>query len=209
MNEINQDTQPTPVEEQPSQETAPEVSPTKPESRFKRVFLRVIRWMLIMLIVFGLGAITVIFSLYLPSRETVREYEAKIEASNQQIADLNQQIQSLKSLEEQNKALEEELEKTEMHLIVLSALSDVNAARLALAEEDVASARSYLTNTPDSLNKLANLVQPDQRTLINSMQDRLELALSEMDEDIFAGQSDLGVLASNLTQFENTLFASP
>ena len=89
----------------------------------------------------------------------------------------------------------------------MSALSDVNAARLDVANDDIPSAKVKLTNTPDTLKELESLVGASQKEAVVAMQNRLDLALGEMGRDSFAALSDLEVLATNLVQLENTFFA--
>jgi cytoskeletal protein RodZ len=177
-----------------------------PETRLQRFLRLSIRWLAGFLIVFGLGILATVFVLYRPTAQQLSEIRANLDQSQQQVSELESQVSQLKSLEAKNKTLQDELELANLHIRILSALSDVNAARLDIANDDIASARVSLTNTPDTLKELENLVGANQKDAVVAMQSRLDLALGEMDTDSFAALSDLKVLATNLVQLENTFF---
>jgi hypothetical protein len=61
----------------------------------------------------------------------------------------------------------------------------------------------------ETLETLKELVGPEQRDKVIAMQNRLALVIVEIDEDPSVAQSDLEVLANNLTILENTFFAKP
>jgi cell division protein FtsB len=177
-----------------------------PETRLQRFLRLSIRWLAAFLIVFGLGILATAFVLYRPTAEQLSIARTDLEQAQQQVSELESQVSQLKGLESENKALQDQLDKANLHIQILSALSDVNAARLDVANDDIASARVKLTNTPDTLQELESLVGADQKDAVVAMQNRLDLALGEMDRDSFAALSDLEVLATNLVQLENTFF---
>jgi hypothetical protein len=113
------------------------------------------------------------------------------------------------SLESQTGQLQDQLDLADLHTRILSALADVRSAQLALQQEDVPRAKVHLTNTPATLVELEDLVGVDQTELVASMRERLDLAAGGLEDDTFAAQSDLDVLANNLIQLENTFFAAP
>lgn len=179
-----------------------------PESRLQRFARLSIRWLAGLLIVFALGVLATVFVLLQPARQDLSQTRTELEQANQRITELETEVDRLSTFERSNQKLSEDLDKANLHITILRALSDVNAARLALAMDDPASARVHLTNTDQTLQELEGLVEANSQELVLSMQDRLELALSEIGDDGFAAQSDLGVLATNLVQLENTYFTS-
>lgn len=211
MNETN--------EKIPQSEQLPEEKPedleditapkAKPETRFQRFLRQALRWLVGFLIVFGLGVLASVFLLYQPTRQELTNLTGQLDQANQQISQLKNEINGLKPLEAKNKDLQNQLDQANLHIVIISALSDVNAARLALANDDQAGAKLHLTNTPKTLTDLASLVGSNQSEKIKSMQDRLQLAVSEISSNKFAAKSDLGVLAEDLVQLENTFFATP
>ncbi len=178
----------------------------EPESRLQRFARLSVRWLAGLLIVFALGVLATVFVLLQPARQDLSQTRAELEQANQRITELEAEVERLSTFERSNQKLSEDLDTANLHITILRALSDVNAARLALAMDDPASAQVHLTKTNQTLQELEGLVDANSQDLVVSMQDRLELALSEIGEDKFAAQSDLGVLSTNLVQIENTYF---
>lgn len=182
--------------------------PAVQEKSAGNVIRRILRWFLGLLIIFGLGAVTVLYTLYIPARQALRDQRSGLQQAEQRIAELEEQVASYSKLESENQDLHRELDNANLHTLLLSALANVNAARVALLEEDVGSARAYLAKV-DSIKDLAGLVAPEQRDEVTDMVTRLDLAVSELEKDQFAALSDLEVLAANLTQLKNTFFSEP
>ena len=198
-----------PPEAEPAEEIDEIGAPVaEPETRGQRFLRLSIRWLAGILIPFGLGVIAVVYLLYRPTTEQLSLTRDELTQAEHRVAELEAEVDRLQSLEAENEALQEQLDQAQLHIQILSALSDVNAARLDLANDNLANARLDLTNTPETLERLGQLVEPEQQEAVEAMQDRLELALSEMERDAFAAQSDLRVLATNLVQLENTFFAN-
>jgi hypothetical protein len=101
------------------------------------------------------------------------------------------------------------LDEAELHVRLLSALTDVQAAQLNLALGEIDSARLSLSRTETKLEDLQELLPADQQGVVDGMIQRLNLVLDGMESDAFASQSDLEVLANSLLQLENTLFIAP
>jgi serine/threonine protein kinase/FKBP-type peptidyl-prolyl cis-trans isomerase/cyclophilin family peptidyl-prolyl cis-trans isomerase len=96
-------------------------------------------------------------------------------------------------------------QESDLHVTILSAESNVNAARISLLNDKVADARLTLNQTIDILKKLQGLLAPDQQNVAIDMQNRLSLVIGELDSNKFAAQSDLNTLATSLAQLENIL----
>jgi hypothetical protein len=178
--------------------TALEEQAPQARSRFASFMRKALLWVVILLLAVGSGALAVYWYLYRPLSQELEQTRSQVQQAQQQIAELE-------VYQSQNEALREEQRQTNIQVYILRALSDVNAARLALATEDAGTARDALSNTGRDLRSLANLVGPDQRSQLAAMQERLQLALNEMNRDAFAAQSDLGVLEANLRQLEAAL----
>jgi chromosome segregation ATPase len=173
------------------------------------IFKRALPWLIVFFVAFLLGFLLSFFLLYRPvatklaqakqDLEQIVELEAEIDSLNEQLSATRSDLQ----------ALEDETTATELHIHLLSALADVYAAQASLANEDPGSARAYLTQTPETLEAIANLLDPGQEDVATSMQNRLQQVLDEMDSDQYAAQSDLDVLANNLTQLEMAYFGGP
>jgi peptidoglycan hydrolase CwlO-like protein len=196
------------------EDTAGEVP--QEESRTRRFFLRLLRWSVGLLVIFGLGIIATILVFYQPKVDELAKTNQELANANDeilslqnQIEDLEAEISSLSALEERNQVLQDELELADLHIHILSARADVHAAQFALSTDDVARAQLQLNQTPTTLAELRQMLKPGERQVVDSMLQRLELASGGIEDDPFAAQSDLEVLANSLAQLENTYFANP
>lgn len=199
----------------PPQEPLPS-KPPKEESRTRRFFVRAFRWLLGFLIVFGLGMIFAIQLFYNPLQDNLHAKVTELNQAQQDITSLQGQISSLENriagleaLETKNQELQQAVNIARLHTLILSAQADVAMARLALVEEDITRARLQLNNTSETLDEIEKLVTSDQQQWVQDMRDRLDLALSEMDETTYAAILDLEVLATRLLELENAYFTSP
>jgi cell division protein FtsB len=198
------------AEVQPQEAPEELISPVpKPESRWRRFFRLALRWVVGLLIVFLLGVLATTLLFYRPTLERLNQLQAEHQQSVQRVAELEAEVARLSELERRNQALEKDLATANLDRKLLKILADVNAARFALSSGDAAGARLILSKAPAALKEIALLVSQDQRESVTAMQNRLDLALSEMERDAFAAQSDLGVLASNLAQLEEAVVSSP
>jgi hypothetical protein len=180
----------------PSPDIAKPVS--KARIRFSHFARMALRWTAGFLIVFLLGALAVYWFLYRPQAEELARVRTEAEQAQQRAAELA-------GFQSQNEALREEQRDANLQILILRALSAVNAARLALATEDPETAREALSGTGQDFTSLASLVGAEHRAQLAAMQDRLNLALNEMNRDAFAAGSDLSVLEANLRQLEGAL----
>lgn len=181
----------------------------KPESRWRRFFRLALRWAVGLLIVFLLGVLATTMLFYRPTLDQLSQLQTDHQQSVQRVAELEAEVARLSDLEKRNQALEKDLATANLDRKLLRVLADVNAARLALSQGDAAGARLVLSKAPAALKEIVALVSQDQRESVTAMQNRLDLALNEMERDAFAAQSDLGVLASNLEQLEEAVASSP
>lgn len=201
-------------------EPVEEAIPKEPavESKTRRFFRKAIRWTIGLLIVFGLGLLAGIFLLYRPAiqeaENSMRVVAVDLADSNQEIADLRDQISGLEAqiaglqpLKTENEALLAAQDGFNLHIAILNARLDVTAARLALSGDESARALITLEKTADSLERIGTFLEPEQRDMVTAMVQRLDLVLSEIENDPYAAQSDLDVLATNLLQLEDALFS--
>jgi len=205
------------MDEDVKQEAQPEAVPVKeikakepkPESRMNRFVLNLMRWVLGILIVAGLGIILAIYALYMPMRQRLQQSQAEVESANQRVAELEGKVEGLTPIETKNKDLQSELGKAQLHVAILSARADIAAAQLALAQNDPVKARLALNKTPETLKKLESMLEPDKKKLATDMASRLDLAVKGIGENAYAANSDLDVLATGLIELENAYFAKP
>jgi hypothetical protein len=202
---------------EPLEEVEP-VETEMEESRARRFFRGLIRWTAGILIIFGLGLITGIYAFHRPAIQkaeaTIQQLRSDLDSKNAQIQDLQNQIADLKAqvsalepFEETNQELLGAQSDFRLHIAILDARVDVANALLSLSKGETAQARVLLNNTGDTIDRINDLLEADQRDVVAAMAQRLELVLSEIDDDPYAAESDLDVLATNLLQLEDALFA--
>jgi FtsZ-binding cell division protein ZapB len=196
----------------------------KEESRARRAFRKFIRWTAGLLIVFGLGFLTAIFTLYTPKVDelgqsnidldaagaVIEGLENQIDGLQDQIDDLNNQIdglnQEIEDLETENQELQAEQDGFNLHISLLSARADVVSGQVALYEDNPAQARVLLESTSQTLSVIEDLLPEDLKEVVIPLQNRLELAIGEISTDPETAIADLGILAGDLLEIENALF---
>lgn len=187
-------------------ENGPVISEAKPENRLQKYMRGVLRWVLVALLAFGLGALLITFALYIPTRQ-------KFDKSNTDLGHANATITSntarIATLEAVNETLQADLDSATLHMQVLKALSGVRAASLAVAADDYAGARLSLIQASEALDTLSSLLGPEQDDVLTAMQQSADQALTKVKSDLKSAQQELDQLMQNLMQLENNLFSSP
>jgi chromosome segregation ATPase len=165
-----------------------------------------LRWALLALLAFGLGALLIAFALYVPTRQKLDKANADLEHANATISGDNDQITTLKT---GNEALQENLDSATLHMYVLKALSGVRGASLAVAADNYAGTRLSLIQASEALDTLSGLLGTDQRDVLTAMQQSAAQALTEVKTDLESAQPELDQLTKNLVQLEDNLFPNP
>jgi len=143
------------------------------------------------ILTFGLAAGTFYFLWYRPVAE--------------ELAAAREELEELRPLEAEVADLQSQLEQASLRLLVLQALVDVNAARASLALGQRQEAGVSMSSAGVWLEQLDGEVSPEHASDVGQMRDRLGLALGELASDAFAAQSDLDVLANDLSQLAERL----
>jgi hypothetical protein len=197
----------------PAEEEAP---PPKEESRIRRFFRRLIRWTAGLLIIFGLGFITAVFTIYYPKVNELDNSKAELSTSDTTIADLQDRVDSLQgqidsitaqnaNYETRNQELLAEQNTLDLQLAILTARMDVANAQVALYAKNPVQGRIHLENTSNTLATIVTLLPAEQQDVVKPMQSRLELASGEIISDPQTAIADLTILASNLLELETSL----
>ncbi len=193
-----------------------EAESTPSPSRARTFLRKALRWLIGLFIVFALGYLTAFFTIYQPlankyaqvtsdaqkAADQITSLQADLEAANAQADALQEK---LKALAAERDTLQEEVDAAELHFYTLRALSDVQGARLALAGEDLDTARVYLSKTPTYLETMQSLADSDMQDAIKDMQQRLTLVRGELEDNPDTAATDLAILADWLRQFETAL----
>lgn len=178
----------------------------KPETRLQKTMRGALRWLLVALLAFGLGALIIAFAFFFPTRQKLDTATADRESANTTITEKTAQIATLQA---DNAILQENLVSATLHMAVLEALSDVRATSLAVAADDYAGAHLALAQATSTLDTLAGLVGVDQKDVLADLQQSAAQALIEMRTYLASAQPELDQLTTNLVQLENNLFPSP
>lgn len=187
--------------EQPS---TPEPTPPSPEvrppSRAGLFLRRALRWIVGGMVLFALGVVTTWFA-------QVRPKATEIASLRSELAQAQGELETLRPLVTENETLQIQLTATRKALTIEEILVDVTSARISMALANPDDARSELALTDGRLASLATLFEGPAAAEVQALRDRLDLALSELDQDPFAAQSDLEVLASQLVSLRRSLGA--
>ncbi len=181
-------------------------SAARPETRLQKSLRGALRWVLVALLAFGLGALLIAFAFYVPARQKLDKANADVEQANTTMTANTGQITTLQT---GNATLQKNLDSTTLHMYVLKALSNVRGASLAVAAGDYAGARLSLIQASAALDSLSGLLGTDQKDVFTSMQQSSAQALTEMKSDLKSAQPELDQLTKNLAQLEGNLFTNP
>ena len=183
------------------------LSEGKSETHLQKPIRGVLRWVLVVLLAFGLGVLLIAFALYIPARQKLDKTNADLEHANATITGKTDQITTLQT---GNANLQKNLDSSMLQLYVLEALSGVRAASLAVAADDYAGARLSLIQASTALDKLSGLlVGTDQKDVFTAMQQSAAQALTDMKTNLKSTQPELDQLTKNLVQLQANLFPNP
>jgi hypothetical protein len=170
-----------------------------PESRPKKSIGGILRWLLVVLLAFGLGALLIALVLYFPARQELVKANATVTSQTDQIS----------TLQTGNETLQKDLDSAKLHSYVLKALAGVRGASQAVAAGNYAGARLSLTQASDALDILSGLLGTDQKDVLIVMQQSVAQALTKLKTNLTSAQPELDQLTNNLVQLEDNLFPNP
>jgi len=185
-------------------ETIP--SDAKPETYPQKSLRRTLRWLLAVLLAFGLGAVVIALTLYFPTRQQLVKANADLGQANAAVTSQTAQITTLQT---SNETLQKDLDSAKLHITVLKALSGVRGASQAVAAGDYAGARLSLIQASDALDILSSLLGTDQKDVLTAMQQSAAQAFTKLKSNLTTAQPELDQLTNNLVQLEDNLFPNP
>ncbi|MEW6566630.1 MAG: hypothetical protein AB1449_00395 [Chloroflexota bacterium] len=186
------------MSEQSQPTEAPSAAEAPRPSRVGRFFRRALRWTVGVVVLFALGVgVTWLMQ--------VRPQATELARLRGELAAAQSELESLRPLPAQVEALQAELTTVRTALMIEEILVDVTSARFAIVLGDRSGARSELALTDGRLTSLAAMLEAAQAEQVQGLRNRLALALSEIDSDAFAAQSDLEVLANQLVSLRDSL----
>ncbi len=207
--QVEEGARPADETQQAAEPVAAMEAPAAPKepSRFGLFLRRALRWSAGIGVVFALGIGALWFTQVRPQAERIRELQSDLEAARSQVEALQKEVEDLRPLESENADLQASLAAAQQRHALLSTLVDVTQAQLALAQDDGLAARAALAEAPAQLKSLQRDLSGQEAETLAAMQDRLDLVLRELDQDeTFAAQRDLEVLANGLVELDRALF---
>jgi hypothetical protein len=180
--------------------------PPAPPSRFSLFLRSALKWAAGVVLVFGLGVAATWIVRVKPQTDQIAVLGGQVDGLQQQVDSLTSEVEGLRPLKQQNADLQDQLTRAEEHLQVLQVLVDVTSAQVQMGLGEPAAARQALVGTDTALQKLQSGLAPALQKDVQSMRDRLTLALSELETNSFAAVNDLEVLAGDLAAFERSTF---
>lgn len=205
--EIEQ-TEPAPVVEE-AIAPAPPAAVTKAESRFRRFLRQLVRWTLGVLILIGIGFVAALLLFYMPMRREAATKAAELSTAQTRIQELESELAAKAQMEKLYQDALERLKQADFQNNLLNLQMEVASARIYLYEDKKELASTAMQNAQAILKALQSTATPAQRTTLSEMEARLTLAISGLEKDTYAAQSDLDVLARSLSEFSASLTSSP
>jgi chromosome segregation ATPase len=181
-------------------------TPPKEPSRLGLFFKRILRWAAGIGLLFAFGVMLTWIVRVRPLVRELRDVRSDLTAASAHIEDLEEQVSGMEALEESYASLEADLNDAELHLSLLGILSDVNAARLALAMDNLSAARTALSDTDERLSMLQKELEDEYANTVAGARFRLQQAISEISTNVFAAMGDLEILANDLMNLESEYF---
>ncbi|MCJ7718124.1 MAG: hypothetical protein MUO54_16605 [Anaerolineales bacterium] len=181
----------------------------KKPGKARLIFRKILIWLVVMAIAFNGGFFLDAFIRYQPEKAKVEQLTEDITSADEEISSLKSEIERLGVFEDQNVGLKEEISNITTHITILSARAAVADATLALEQNRLADAKLSLDKVGSTLEGLITMLNEDQAEVVDSMLQRHQLIVIELEDDSLSAQTDLEVLASKLNALENALFVSP
>jgi hypothetical protein len=201
-------------EEAPLEEK--EKAPSKP-SRMAAFLRRALIWAAVIVVVFGLGILTAWLVRGRAQAAEINRLQAQVEAVGSEKeaiskekstleADLEDKSGQIQSLQGEKDSLEAQLAEKGLQIDMLKVFVDLTSGQLALANDDVITAKASLVRTDEHLGALQSALQGEEQNIVEGMRTRLALVLNEIEGDAFAAKSDLEVLTNSLVALQRSLF---
>ncbi len=182
--------------------------PVKEESRVRHFFRHLARWTLGVLIVLGIGFVAALLLFYMPLRRQAAAQTNELNAAQSRISQLESQLAEKSQLEKAYQESLQRLKQADLQNDMLNLQMEIATARIALYENKKDQAQIALQNASAILKAIQSRASASQRAALSEMETRLNLAMSGLEKDTFAAQSDLNVLARSLSEFSASLAGS-
>lgn len=186
-----------PVVEPKKPDASPGVKPAKvfvpeealaPEKtrggRFKAFVRTALIWLLVFVLVFLGGAATLYFWQLQPTQDNLEQTQMELDNANERIFELQAEL--------------DQASFNMSYAAFLEVQADVNAARLAMVDEDTLGAKAALANTESFLEIILDDVAEFDQALADSLPQRLNLIITNLDSDLERSVLDAQLLSEDL-----------
>lgn len=174
-----------------------------PESRFGRFNRRLLRSLVVVVCLFGLGVGSLYFLRYLPLQRQSAQNQAALATAQASLDSLTREASTLQA---SSAALQTAAGMQELQVGLLRLKTQAALARAELLAHNPAGASAALESARKILAGLAPDLKRADPTLAETIQARLDLSLSEIKADPDTAASDLVILFTKLGEMENLLF---
>lgn len=193
-----------------------EESPSQP-SRMTIFLRRALIWAAVIIVVFGLGILTAWLVRGRAQATEIGRLQTQVETMESEketlskekstlATELEGKLADIQSLQAEKDTLEEQLTEKGLQIEMLRIFVDLTSGQLALANDDVVTAKASLVRTDRRLEVLQSALQEEEQKVVEGMRTRLALVLNEIDGDAFAAKRDLEVLTNSLVALQRSLF---
>ena len=180
-----------------------DLTPARPERKTSSWLRAFLRWGLVILLAFALGAAFITFGFFLPKLQEVNTIKTALDENE---ALLGTKITEIEALTPANQILENELSDVNLRGSILNALAAVQAARLAIAEENDANATLLISGIIQALDELGPLVADKaQSEAVEAMGQEAAQAQNSLSTDPAAAAATLAQLNDSLQSMLGTI----
>lgn len=194
------------VSEDLTEESPPE---KKGLSRARKIWRRILIWLVVIAVAFAGGFFLDTMMRLQPEKEKLLALQEDLDDTQAEIEALELEIVRLGAFEDENRVLSAEIDQLDLHLVILSLRVSVANASLALEQNRQAEAKLALDSVGSTLDTLKDLLNEEQGEIVDSMIQRYQLVLIELENDGATVLTDLELISNKLMTLENTLFALP
>lgn len=213
--------EPGPEEDRPSAEASvteepalaetpqPVVDEPRGPGRFRRFMRGLLRWMLLIVLLFGAGMLTTYFTLVRPLQQQAAASQSSLDQARRDLSSaetrLGESEGQVKNMQTQVEQARADVQKAQNRAALQTVRTDLALTRLALANKDGPSARTSLVQAQNDLAQLLPALEKADASLAKSITGRLEIILNELNRDPTTAISDLDILSRHLVEAEEAL----
>jgi cell division protein FtsL len=187
------------TDERPETQSAiPAYVPIPPTSRFKRFLRSATRWVSVALVAFLVGIAVMAYPL-LRAQANLKSVEKERDQANTKIAEQTTQLASMQD--------------DQARLVVLRALSELRAAKLALSTDDEINVPLFIDKAAQAMKAVPDTLMETQQGTITKIQQKLALAQEKAKSNLKITKPELDQLLAdsieNLRNLDELLNSNP